>query len=91
MQKTFLCGLSLFISISFHFFKYFSQGKPRPKITWLKDNEVVNPTQVNIRNSDCDSIIFIRKADRKHSGKYKMTVQVENLVDTAILDIQIVG
>ncbi|XP_053541464.1 LOW QUALITY PROTEIN: myosin-binding protein C, slow-type [Ictalurus punctatus] len=65
-------------------------GKPRPKITWLKDDEAIDPTQVNIRNSDCDSIIFIRKAERKHSGKYKMMVQVEKLADTAILDIQIV-
>ncbi|XP_046715879.1 myosin-binding protein C, slow-type isoform X1 [Silurus meridionalis] len=65
-------------------------GKPRPKITWLKDDEAIEQTQVNIRNSDCDSIIFIRKAERKHSGKYKMAVQVEKLVDTAILDIQIV-
>lgn len=69
----------------------FPQGKPRPKITWLKDDEAIDPAQVNIRNSDCDSIIFIRKAERKHSGKYKMMVQVENLADTAILDIQIVG
>lgn len=65
-------------------------GKPRPKITWLKDNENIDPTQINIRNSDCDTIIFIRKAERKHSGKYKLTVQVENHVDTALLDIQIV-
>ncbi|KAJ8374042.1 hypothetical protein SKAU_G00046220 [Synaphobranchus kaupii] len=66
------------------------QGKPRPKVCWLKDGEEVEPSQVNIRNTDCDSIIFIRKAERKHSGKYEMTVKVENYVDTAILDIQIV-
>lgn len=65
-------------------------GKPRPKVTWLKDDQPVEPTQVSIRNSDCDSIIFIRKAERKHSGKYHMTVQVENHVDTAVVDIQIV-
>ncbi|XP_060770273.1 myosin-binding protein C, slow-type [Neoarius graeffei] len=65
-------------------------GKPRPKVTWLKDDEAIDPTQVNIRNSECDSIIFIRKAERKHSGKYKMTVEVEKYTDTAILDIQIV-
>lgn len=51
----------------------------------------MEPTQVNIRNTECDSIFFIRKAERKHSGKYEMTVQVENHVDTAVLDIQIVG
>lgn len=67
------------------------QGKPRPKVTWLKDGNPIEPSQVSIRNTDCDSIIFIRKAERSHSGKYDMTVQVENHVDTAILDIQIVG
>lgn len=46
---------------------------------------------VSIRNTECDSIIFIRKAERSHSGKYEMTVQVENHQDTAIIDIQIVG
>ncbi|KAI1882108.1 hypothetical protein AGOR_G00247290 [Albula goreensis] len=66
------------------------QGKPRPKVSWLKDGQAVDPAKVNIRNTDCDSIIFIRKAERKHSGNYEMTVQVENYVDTAILDIQIV-
>lgn len=67
------------------------QGKPRPKVTWLKEGKTIEPTDVSIRNTDCDSIIFIRKAERSHSGKYEMNVQVENHVDTAILDIQIVG
>ncbi|XP_042566075.1 myosin-binding protein C, slow-type [Clupea harengus] len=65
-------------------------GKPRPKVGWLKDGEEVEPAQVNIRNTESDSIFFIRKAERKHSGKYEMTVQVENHKDTALLDIQIV-
>ncbi|TKS90770.1 Myosin-binding protein C, slow-type [Collichthys lucidus] len=65
-------------------------GKPRPKVTWLKGGQPIEPSHVSIRNTDCDSIIFIRKAERSHSGKYEMTVQVENFVDTAIIDIQIV-
>uniref|UniRef100_A0A6Q2ZGA5 Myosin-binding protein C, slow-type n=1 Tax=Esox lucius TaxID=8010 RepID=A0A6Q2ZGA5_ESOLU len=65
-------------------------GKPRPKVSWLKDNEAVDPTQVSIRNTDCDSIIFIRKAERKHSGQYNMKVEVEKHMDTAVVDIQIV-
>ncbi|KAK9525778.1 hypothetical protein VZT92_016459 [Zoarces viviparus] len=65
-------------------------GKPRPKVTWLKEGTAIDPTHVSIRNTDCDSIIFIRKAERSHSGKYEMGVQVENHVDTAILDIQVV-
>ncbi|XP_056878210.1 myosin-binding protein C, slow-type isoform X6 [Takifugu flavidus] len=64
-------------------------GKPRPKVSWLKEGKDVDPN-VSIRNTECDSIIFIRKAERSHSGKYEMTVQVENHMDTAIIDIQIV-
>nr|XP_015207467.1 PREDICTED: myosin-binding protein C, slow-type isoform X8 [Lepisosteus oculatus] len=66
------------------------QGRPRPKVSWMKDKAPVDPTQVSIRNSETDSIIFIRKATRKHSGHYKMSVQVENYVDEATIDIQIV-
>ncbi|KAM4614710.1 myosin-binding protein C, slow-type [Polymixia lowei] len=65
-------------------------GKPRPKVSWLKAGQPIDPSHVSIRNTDCDSIIFIRKAERSHSGKFEMTVQVENHVDTAIIDIQIV-
>ncbi|XP_026088442.1 myosin-binding protein C, slow-type-like isoform X14 [Carassius auratus] len=64
-------------------------GKPRPKVNWLKEGQPIDQT-INIRNSDCDSIMFIRKAERKHSGKYDLSVQVENHIDTATLDIQIV-
>ncbi|KAM9705430.1 myosin-binding protein C, slow-type isoform 6-T6 [Menidia menidia] len=65
-------------------------GKPRPKVTWLKDGQPIEPSHVSIRNTDCDSIIFIRKAERSHSGMYEMKVQVENHTDTAVIDIQIV-
>uniref|UniRef100_A0A8C4RY33 Myosin binding protein C1 n=1 Tax=Erpetoichthys calabaricus TaxID=27687 RepID=A0A8C4RY33_ERPCA len=66
-------------------------GRPRPKVSWSKNNLPVDPSQVSIRNSETDSIIFIRKAERKHSGKYQMIVQVENYQDKATIDIQIVG
>ncbi|MBN3303680.1 MYPC1 protein, partial [Amia calva] len=66
------------------------QGRPRAKVSWTKETKPVDPTQVSIRNSETDSIIFIRKAERKHSGKYEMMVQVENYTDKATIDIQIV-
>ncbi|XP_010888791.1 myosin-binding protein C, cardiac-type isoform X1 [Esox lucius] len=66
------------------------QGKPRPVITWTKDGEPLNPKQVSIRNSDNDSILFIRNSDRKDSGKYEVKLQIENLEDTASISIQIV-
>uniref|UniRef100_A0A8C8CY32 Myosin binding protein C, slow type n=1 Tax=Oncorhynchus tshawytscha TaxID=74940 RepID=A0A8C8CY32_ONCTS len=53
-------------------------GKPRPKVSWLKEGQTVDPTQVTIRNTDCDSIIFIRKAERNTLG---------TIVDIQIVDL----
>lgn len=67
------------------------QGKPRPIVTWSKDGEPLNPTFANVRNSDLDTILFIRKTERKHSGKYDLKVQIENVEDTVSINLQIVG
>ncbi|XP_028257862.1 myosin-binding protein C, cardiac-type isoform X4 [Parambassis ranga] len=66
------------------------QGKPRPKVTWSKEGEVLNPTFASVRNSEVDTILFIRKTERKHSGKYDLQVQIENVEDTASVTLQIV-
>uniref|UniRef100_A0A4W6EY16 Myosin-binding protein C, cardiac-type n=1 Tax=Lates calcarifer TaxID=8187 RepID=A0A4W6EY16_LATCA len=66
------------------------QGKPRPIVTWSKDGEPLNPTFANVRNSDLDTILFIRKTERKHSGKYDLKVQIENVEDTVSINLQIV-
>ncbi|XP_065123754.1 myosin-binding protein C, cardiac-type [Paramisgurnus dabryanus] len=66
------------------------QGKPRPKVTWTKDGEPLDPKQVSVRNSDTDSIFFIRRSERKDSGKYDLQVQIENVEDKASVNIQIV-
>ncbi|XP_063303262.1 myosin-binding protein C, slow-type isoform X14 [Pelobates fuscus] len=66
------------------------QGKPRPKVSWKKNGSHVDKTQISIRNSESDTILFIRKAERSHSGKYDMKVKVENLQDKASIYIQIV-
>ncbi|XP_030058298.1 myosin-binding protein C, cardiac-type [Microcaecilia unicolor] len=58
-------------------------GKPRPQVTWTKDGGPIDPKQVGIRNSDMDTIFFIRKAERRDSGKYDMKIQIENMDDTA--------
>uniref|UniRef100_G1PGG8 Myosin-binding protein C, slow-type n=1 Tax=Myotis lucifugus TaxID=59463 RepID=G1PGG8_MYOLU len=67
------------------------QGKPRPELTWKKDGAEIDKNQINIRNSETDTIIFIRKAERSHSGKYDLEVKVEKFVENASIDIQIVG
>nr|XP_005572066.2 myosin-binding protein C, slow-type isoform X10 [Macaca fascicularis] len=66
------------------------QGKPRPELTWKKDGVEIDKNQINIRNSETDTIIFIRKAERSHSGKYDLQVKVDKFVETASIDIQIV-
>ncbi|XP_069485992.1 myosin-binding protein C, slow-type isoform X12 [Ambystoma mexicanum] len=65
-------------------------GKPRPKVSWKKNGAHIDKSQISIRNSECDTILFIRKAERVHSGKYDMKVKVENLQDKASIYIQIV-
>ncbi|XP_055214760.1 myosin-binding protein C, slow-type isoform X4 [Gorilla gorilla gorilla] len=66
------------------------QGKPRPELTWKKDGAEIDKNQINIRNSETDTIIFIRKAERSHSGKYDLQVKVDKFVETALIDIQII-
>ncbi|XP_058485158.1 myosin-binding protein C, cardiac-type [Solea solea] len=66
------------------------QGKPRPQVTWSKDGEPLNPSFASVRNSDVDTILFIRRTDRQHSGKYDLKVQIENVEDTACVNLQIV-
>ncbi|XP_073940336.1 myosin-binding protein C, slow-type isoform X10 [Castor canadensis] len=66
------------------------QGKPRPELTWKKDGKEIDKNQINIRNSETDTIIFIRKAERSHSGKYDLQVKVDKYMETASIDIQVV-
>ncbi|XP_067913719.1 myosin binding protein Ha [Heterodontus francisci] len=66
------------------------QGNPKPSITWMKDEQPVDTARVNIRNSPGDTILFIRKVERKDSGKYKLAAQIDTLVDEVVIDIQIV-
>ncbi|KAM9715560.1 myosin-binding protein C, fast-type-like isoform 5-T5 [Menidia menidia] len=66
------------------------QGKPRPVATWFKDGQPVDPKMVNIRNSNVDSILFIRSAEREHSGTYELVLQIENMEDRASVQIRII-
>uniref|UniRef100_A0A8C1XXQ5 Myosin binding protein C, fast type b n=1 Tax=Cyprinus carpio TaxID=7962 RepID=A0A8C1XXQ5_CYPCA len=68
----------------------FFTGKPRPVATWLKDGQPVDEKKVGIRNSNVDSILFIRSAEREHSGKYTLILKIENMEDSANIDIRIV-
>ncbi|XP_034047715.1 myosin-binding protein C, cardiac-type isoform X2 [Thalassophryne amazonica] len=66
------------------------QGKPRPNVAWIKDGKPLDPTVVSVRNSDTDTVFFIRKSEKKHSGTYELHVQIENVEDTVSVTLQIV-
>lgn len=68
-----------------------SQGKPHPVATWLKDGQPVDPKMVNVRNTNVDSIFFIRSAEREHSGTYELVLKIENMEDRAAINIRIIG
>uniref|UniRef100_A0A672JU16 Myosin-binding protein C, fast-type n=1 Tax=Salarias fasciatus TaxID=181472 RepID=A0A672JU16_SALFA len=66
------------------------QGKPRPVATWYKDGQPIDPKMVNVRNSNVDTILFIRSAEREHSGTYELVLQIENMEDRATVNIRII-
>ncbi|XP_075878646.1 myosin binding protein Ha isoform X3 [Nelusetta ayraudi] len=65
-------------------------GKPKPVVSWLKDGQPLDTKRVNIRNSDKDSILFIRTSQREDSGVYEMSVKVDSFEDRATITLQIV-
>ncbi|XP_074537771.1 myosin binding protein Ha isoform X2 [Halichoeres trimaculatus] len=65
-------------------------GKPKPVVSWLKDGQPLDTKRVNIRNSDKDSILFIRQGQREDSGVYEMSVKVDSFEDKALITLQIV-
>uniref|UniRef100_A0A8C7XGT9 Myosin-binding protein C, fast-type n=1 Tax=Oryzias sinensis TaxID=183150 RepID=A0A8C7XGT9_9TELE len=66
------------------------QGKPRPVATWYKDGKPIDPKMVNVHNSHVESILFIRSAERDHSGTYELVLQIENMEDRATINIRII-
>uniref|UniRef100_A0AAX7VZW9 Myosin-binding protein C, fast-type n=1 Tax=Astatotilapia calliptera TaxID=8154 RepID=A0AAX7VZW9_ASTCA len=66
------------------------QGKPRPVANWFKDGKPLDEKMVNVRNSNVDSILFIRSAEREHSGTYELVLKIENMEDRASINIRIV-
>jgi hypothetical protein len=64
-------------------------GKPKPVVSWTKDGGPLDK-RVNIRNTDTNSILFIRTAERADSGVYEMCVKVDDFEDKCPLILQIV-
>ncbi|XP_015352445.1 myosin-binding protein C, fast-type [Marmota marmota marmota] len=67
------------------------QGKPRPQVVWTKGGAPIDASRVHVRTSDFDTVFFVRQAARSDSGEYELTVQIENMKDTATVRIRVVG
>jgi len=65
-------------------------GKPKPVVSWTKDGQPLDTKRVNIRNTDTNSILFIRTSERADSGVYEMCVKVDDFEDKCPLILQIV-
>ncbi|XP_067096974.1 myosin binding protein Ha isoform X2 [Osmerus mordax] len=65
-------------------------GKPKPVVTWTKNGEPLDSKRANVRNSDKDSILFIRTSQRDDSGVYEMNVKVDSFEDKSSFVIQVV-
>ncbi|XP_075298856.1 myosin-binding protein H isoform X1 [Opisthocomus hoazin] len=66
------------------------QGKPQPEVIWTKGGQPLDTSHINIRNTDKDTIFYIREAQRTDSGKYELTVRINGAEDKATLDIQVI-
>ncbi|XP_004578804.2 myosin-binding protein H isoform X2 [Ochotona princeps] len=66
------------------------QGKPKPQASWTHDGHALDMQRVNVRSSEQDSIFFIRSAQRCDSGRYELTVQLEDLEAKAAIDILVI-
>ncbi|KAI5930703.1 Myosin-binding protein C, fast-type [Manis javanica] len=66
------------------------QGKPRPQAVWTKGGVPVDTSRVHVRTSDMDTVFFVRQAARSDSGEYELSVQIENMKDTAAIRIRVV-
>ncbi|KAK2526448.1 Mybph [Columba guinea] len=66
------------------------QGKPQPEVIWTKGGQPLDTSRINIRNTDKDTIFYIRQSQRSDSGKYELTVRINGAEDKATLDIQVI-
>lgn len=67
------------------------QGKPKPQASWTHDGHTLDTQRVNVRSGEQDSILFIRSAQRCDSGRYELTVRLEDLEAKAAIDILVIG
>uniref|UniRef100_A0A663LNI3 Myosin-binding protein H n=1 Tax=Athene cunicularia TaxID=194338 RepID=A0A663LNI3_ATHCN len=66
------------------------QGKPQPEVVWTKGDQPLDTSRINIHNTEKDTILYIREAQRSDSGKYELAVRINGAEDKATLDIRVI-
>ena len=60
-------------------------------MVWTKGGAPIDTSRVHVHTSDLDTVFFVRQAARPDSGEYELSVQIENMKDTATIHIRVVG
>lgn len=60
-------------------------------MVWTKGGAPIDTSRVHVRTSNFDTVFFVRQAARSDSGEYELSVQIENMKDTATVHIRVVG
>ncbi|KAM9633457.1 myosin-binding protein C, fast-type [Trichechus inunguis] len=85
LRQTYICKVGEQLNLLIPF-----QGKPRPKVVWTKGGAPLDSSRVHVRTSDTDTVLFVRQVARSDSGEYELSVQIENMTDTATISIRVV-
>jgi hypothetical protein len=65
-------------------------GKPKPVVTWTKDEKDIDTERFHIRNAAGSTTIFCRASDRWDGGLYELTVVVGDQIAKAKFDVAVI-
>lgn len=66
-------------------------GKPKPSLTWTKDDAAPDKERVEIEEVGQDSTVIIKTAKRSDSGKYQITAANPSAIKSAWTKVEVVG
>lgn len=91
IDRTNLKAIMIKVSRSYKF-EVDVRGEPPPEVTWvLKEVKVTSDENIIVTNKNYYTELSIKKALRKHSGKYVITATNSSGKDVAEVDVTILG
>lgn len=67
------------------------KGKPKPSLTWTKDNAAPDKERVEIEEVGQDSTLIIKTSKRSDTGKYQITAANPSGIKSAGTRVEVVG